>query len=95
LNSKTIENATAFVLFKSKKFPHNITENVISYLRKKFKVRELIPTTLEDGFAGFNIMVMLWGLGIDSIKPTLGKKTNFIDLLLSPPSKIMPTRTKI
>lgn len=95
LNSKTIENATAFVLFKSKTFPHNITEDVISYLRKKFKVRELIPTTLENGFAGFNIMVMLWGLGIDSIKPTLGKKTKLIDLLLSPPSNILPTRTKI
>lgn len=25
------------------------TEEVISYLRKKFKVRELIPTTLENG----------------------------------------------
>ena len=95
LDGKTIENATAFVLFKSKTFPHAITEDVISYLRKKFKVRELIPTTLENGFVGFNIMVMLWGLGIDSIKPSLGPKPSLKDLLFSSPTNILPARTKI
>jgi cell division GTPase FtsZ len=95
LDGRTIENATAFVLFKSKTFPHAITEDVISYLRKKFKVRELIPTTLEDGFVGFNIMVMLWGLGIDSIKPTLGPKRSLTERLFSPTAEVLPSRTKI
>ena len=94
-DSKTIEIATAFVLFKSKKFPHNMTEDVISYLRRKFKVRELIPTTLENGFAGFNIMVMLWGLGIDSIKPYLGPKLSLTDRLFGTSNEFLPTRQKI
>ena len=95
LSGKTIENATAFVLFKSKAFPHAITEDVISYLRRKFKVKELIPTTLENGFVGFNIMVMLWGLGIDSIKPSLGPKTSLSDLLFSSSNSMLPSRSKI
>jgi hypothetical protein len=95
LEGKTIENATAFVLFKSKTFPHAITEDVISYLRKKFKVRELIPTTLENGFVGFNIMVMLWGLGIDSIKPHLGPKLSWTERLFSSSIDSLPARTKI
>ncbi len=74
LESKTIEEAKAFVLFKSRMFPHSITEDVISYLRSKYKVKELIPTTLENNFAGYNIMVMIWGLGIDYIKPKLEPK---------------------
>lgn len=95
LESKTIEDATAFVLFKSKTFPHSITEDVISYLRRKFRVRELIPTTLEDGFAGFNIMVMLWGLGIDSIKPHLGPKQSLTERLFSSSVEVLPSRTRI
>jgi hypothetical protein len=93
LKGKTIENATAFVLFKSKSFPHTITEDVTSYLRKKFKVRELIQATLENGFVGYNIMVMLWGLGIDSIKPTLGPKQSLKDLLFSSSSNTPYART--
>ena len=94
LDGKTIENATAFVLFKSKTFPHAITEDVLSYLRKKFKVRELIPTTLENGFVGYNIMVMLWGLGIESIKPRLGPKQSLKDLLFSTSSNTLYARTQ-
>ena len=55
-------------------FPHSLTEEVIAHLRSAYKVRELIPTTLENGFAGYNILVMIWGLGIDSIKPKLKPK---------------------
>ncbi|MDH5688733.1 MAG: hypothetical protein OEZ48_12845 [Candidatus Bathyarchaeota archaeon] len=77
LESKTIEKARAFVLFKSRMFPHSITEDVISYLRSRYKVDELIPTTLENGFVGYNIMVMIWGLGIDSIRPKLEPKRRF------------------
>lgn len=95
LNSKTIENATAFALFKSKTFPHSITEDVISYLRSKYKVRELIPTTLEDGFAGFNIMIIIWGLGIDSIKPNLEPKQSLKEKLFAPTMDFLPARTKI
>lgn len=95
LNSKTIENATAFALFKSKTFPHSITEDVISYLRSKYKVRELIPTTLENGFAGFNIMIMLWGLGIDSIKPNLVPKQSLKEKLFTPTMDFLPARLKI
>lgn len=95
LDSKTIEYGRAFVLFKSKKFPHSITEDVIKYLRGKYKVRELIPTTLEDGFAGFNIMVMLWGLGIDSIKPRLAPKQSITDRLFSHSVDFMAPRTRI
>ena len=83
LESKTIERARAFVLFKSKIFPHSITEDVISYLRAKFKVDELIPTTLENGFVGYNIMVMIWGLGIDSIKPKLEPKKRFSEKMVA------------
>lgn len=95
LESKTIEHATAFALFKSKTFPHSITEDVISYLRSKYKVRELIPTTLEDGFAGFNIMIMLWGLGIDSINPKLEPKQSLKERLFSSTFDLLPARTKI
>jgi hypothetical protein len=95
LDSKTIDIATAFVLFKSKMFPHSITEDVISYLRSKFKVRELIPTTLENGFAGYNIMIMLWGLGIDAIKPRLEPKQSLTERLFSPARDMLPSRTKI
>ncbi len=95
LDSRTIEHATAFALFKSKTFPHSITEDVISYLRSKYKVRELIPTTLENGFAGFNIMIMIWGLGIDSINPKLEPKRSLSERFFSPTLDILPTRTKI
>lgn len=95
LESRTIENATAFVLFKSKTFPHSITEDVISYLRSKYRVRELIPTTLEDGFVGFNIMIMLWGLGIDSIKPKLEPKQSLTERLFSPTLGVLPVRKRI
>jgi hypothetical protein len=95
LDSKTIEYARAFVLFKSKKFPHSITEDVIRYLRGKYKVQELIPTTLENGFAGFNIMVMLWGLGIDSIKPNLEPKRSITERLFSHSLDFSSARQKI
>jgi hypothetical protein len=68
---------------------------VISYLRSKYRVRELIPTTLEDGFAGFNLMVMLWGLGIDSIRPKLEPKQSLKERLFSPALDMLPARTKI
>ena len=76
LDSKTIEKAKAFVLFKSRSFPHKLTEDVITYLRGKYKVDEIIPTTMEDGyrFTGYNILVMFWGLGIDYIRPKLEPK---------------------
>jgi hypothetical protein len=95
LDSKTIEHARAFILFKSKKFPHSITEDVIKYLRGKYKVRELIPTTLENGFAGFNIMVMIWGLGIDTIKPNLEPKQSITERLFSHSFDLLTPRTKI
>jgi cell division GTPase FtsZ len=95
VDSKTIEYARAFVLFKSRMFPHSITEDVIKYLRGKYKVQELIPTTLENGFAGFNIMVILWGLGIDSIKPSLKPKQSFTDKLFSHSFDFLAPRTKI
>jgi hypothetical protein len=95
VDSKTIEYARAFVLFKSKQFPHSITEDVIKYLRGKYKVRELIPTTLENGFAGNNIMVILWGLGIDSIKPSLEPKRSIREKLFSRSFDVMSPRTKI
>jgi hypothetical protein len=95
IDSKTIENGTAFVLFKAKKFPHSITEDVIKYLRKKYKVRELIPTTMENGFAEFNIMIMIWGLGIDSIKPTLEPKKSITEKIFSQSFDLLAPRTKI
>jgi hypothetical protein len=95
LESKTIENATAFVLFKSKTFPHSITEDVISYLRSKYRVRELIPTTLENGFVGYNILIMLWGLGIDSIKPKLEPKQSLKEKFFSSSTDMLPARIKI
>ena len=83
LESKTIEKARAFVLFKGRAFPHRITEKVIKHLRSKYKVDELIPTTLENGFTGYNIMVMIWGLGIDSIKPRLAPKKSLSEKILA------------
>jgi len=83
LESKTIEKARAFVLFKARVFPHSLTEEVISHLRSRYKVRELIPTTLENGFAGFNILVMIWGLGIDSIKPKLEPKKGLSETIFA------------
>ena len=83
IESKTIEKARAFVLFKSRMFPHSITEDVISYLRAKYSVEELIPTTLENSFVGYNIMVMIWGLGIDSIRPKLEPKKRFSEKISS------------
>ncbi|NIM45013.1 MAG: hypothetical protein GTO54_05180, partial [Nitrososphaeria archaeon] len=74
LESKTIENAKAFVLFKSKAFPHKLTEEVISYLRMEYRVDELIPTTMENGFTGYNILAMIWGLGVEDIRPRLEPK---------------------
>jgi hypothetical protein len=62
--------------------------------RGKYKVRELIPTTLENGFAGFNIMIMLWGLGIDSIKPRLEPKRSITERLFSQSFDILTPRTK-
>ena len=95
LDSKTIEHGTAFVLFKAKKFPHSITEDVIKYLRKKYKVREIIPTTLENGYAEFNIMIMLWGLGIDTIKPNLEPKKSLSEKIFSQSFDFLTPRTKI
>ena len=58
-----------------------MTEDVITYLRARYKVDELIPTTMEESFAGYNILVMFWGLGIDHIKPKLRpKKSIFKEL---------------
>jgi cell division GTPase FtsZ len=83
LESKTIEKARAFVLFKGRTFPHHLTEDVIKHLRSKYKVDELIPTTLENNFTGYNIMVMIWGLGIESIKPKLEPKKTLTEKIFA------------
>ena len=74
LKSKIIEEGKAFVLFKSRVFPHTLTEDVIKFLRTEYKVSELIPTIMENGFAGYNIMTLIWGLGIEDISPKLEPK---------------------
>jgi cell division GTPase FtsZ len=78
VNSRPIEKTNAFVMFKAKAFPHNLTEEVISYLRTNYKTKEIIPTTMEDEkFAGFTALTMIWGLSISDIQPALKSKELF------------------
>ncbi len=75
LVSKPINGTNAFVMFKARSFPHEMAEKVLSYLRVKYRAKEIIPTTLEDrSFSGYTIMCMVWGMSIDRMKPKLKTK---------------------
>lgn len=78
VDSKPIERTNAFVMFKARAFPHSLTEEVLSYLRNSYKTKEIIPTTMEeDRFAGFTVLVIIWGLSISEIHPRLKAKEFF------------------
>lgn len=75
LVSKPIQGTNVFVMFKARSFPHEMAEKVLSYLRVKYRAKEIIPSTLEDrSFGGYMVMAMVWGMSIDNIKPPLKTK---------------------
>ncbi|HDI01510.1 MAG TPA: hypothetical protein ENF78_03695 [Candidatus Bathyarchaeota archaeon] len=74
LHSKILTVGKAFVLCKARHFPQKVAEDVMSLLRSKFKVTEIIPTVMEGDFVGYTITTMIWGFGIDFIKPRLEAK---------------------
>ncbi|MCS7374377.1 MAG: hypothetical protein NDF56_05315 [archaeon GB-1845-036] len=83
LISKPISETNAFVMFKSRSFPHEMAEKTLSYLRVKYRAKEIIPTTLEDKrFGGYTIMTMIWGMSLDDIKPKLRTKRPLTEEIL-------------
>jgi len=74
LRSKILTVGKAFVLCKARHFPQKVAEDVMGFLRSKFKVTEIIPSVMEGDFVGYTIMAMIWGFGIDSIRPRLEAK---------------------
>ncbi|MCS7385226.1 MAG: hypothetical protein NDF55_00605 [archaeon GB-1867-005] len=75
LISRPIDGTNAFVMFKARSFPHEMAEKVLSYLRVKYKAKEIIPSTLEDrSFGGYTIVAMVWGMSIKDMKPRLKTK---------------------
>ena len=74
LRSKILTEGKAFVMCKARDFPQKVAEDVMSFLRSKFKVTEIIPTVMEGDFVGYTIMTMIWGFGIDQITPRLEPK---------------------
>jgi len=71
IRSKILTVGKAFVLCKARHFPQKVAEEVMGFLRSKFKVTEIIPTVMEGEFVGYTITAMIWGFGIDDIRPRL------------------------
>ena len=71
LRSKILTTGKAFVACKARDFPQKVAEEVMDFLRSRFKVTEIIPTVLEGDFVGYTITAMIWGFGIDMISPGL------------------------
>lgn len=75
LVSQPITQTNCFVMCKARSFPHELVEDVLSYLRLKYSAKEIIPTIIEDkGFAGYTVASMIWGISIEGMKPPLKTK---------------------
>lgn len=83
IDSEPLEDCRAFVMFKAKNFPHSMTEDILSWLRRKYNLKEIIPTTAEDpSFVGYTVLAIVWGLGIDEIEPKLEAKKPLLERII-------------